>query len=552
MLTLTDTPPQPTRSAVSASPKGVVALTALAVAAPFDLGIPADGWTSLHLRPLLMAMLAASAWIIVRNHRRVVQRFGRLEIAVVVWIAVGWISAALSGSPTLGAAAAIRLTAFGLLTVAARHAIDDRRDAVVVLKGLAAGLVAASIVGLIVRFAGREVLVTQHFVGSIGGLQSFTRLTRPWSNPNVAAMALGATVPALLLLRRSRLIVGAAVAIPALVMTYSRGALLAVLAAGLTIVVVRRTRADVGRAGIAIALMLVVAVASPGWMSRWDAWEPGQSSTAVIDAPPSLRLDRTGLDARVTLVNSGSRVWRAGGSQRIELAASWVGEGQDWSWGEHRWALPQDLPPGASVEMRVALDPVIPVGTFDVRWHLVQHEGDEFRREFGRATASRGIVVESAVAAADVEPVHLPAGRLLARPAIWEHALREFVGSPLVGVGPGELAVAAADDLDGGEIPGRHAHSLPLEALATTGLLGAGALFMILGGAVRRAARGARRDDSLVALVTLAGLVAVMVHGLVDWPLIYSSAAIPVALLAGVAWAVPTLVHRPAPSASRR
>jgi hypothetical protein len=329
-----------------------------------------------------------------------------------------------------------------------------------------------------------------------------------------------------------------AIVVTALIMTYSRGALFGVVTSAIVVIAVRRTRTDVRRVFAFGIVALAIFVAAPGWPARLDPPSRQALFGATIEVPDDLVLDPAGLTTRVSVTNQSTRTWRADGGDRVELSARWVGAGQDWIWGEQRWALPADLAPGASVDMTVMIEPSIPVGTFDVQWDLVGGGRARFLRALGQETSSRGVVRDSAVDPSDVEATPLlPRRRSLGRIEIWRLAVHEFAGAPVLGVGPSELAIATADEVDETRtFNGRHAHNLFLEPLATTGLLGTAPLLVVLAGGLWFAARRVRRRGGTVALAALAALIATMVHGLVDWPLVYTSAAIPIALVTGIAW----------------
>ena len=539
MLTVdTEVPSAPAaRSAAITPSKAVVALAIVAAIAPFDLAMPTDGWTALHARPLMLVVLAVSAWTLVRNERST-RGLCPLEFVVGFWLVAVWASAAISATPLLGAAGAIRLTTFGVLVLATHRVVRTAVDTRLALRGLAVGLLVACTVGLVVLFAGGDVLGTDRLVGSITSVGPHDRLTRPWSHANVAGMAIGASLPAVALGGRTWRVGAVVLVVPALILTYSRGAVIAVIAAAIVIVAVRRSRSDAVRVAAMMAFGLAVLVASPAWAARIDPPSTHDRRGAAIEAPQHLLLDPVGVTSRVSVSNLSNRVWPAGGSDRVELSARWVGRGQDWIWGEQRWALPGDLAPGESVEMAVPIDATIPVGAFDVRWDLVGPGGVYFLSSLQSSTSSSATVVESSVDPLDVEPMPLVDGRRpLDRIETWTLAAGAFLDAPLLGVGPSELEVAVRSEVgDDRQLLGRHAHSLALEPLATTGLLGAVPLFVLLSGGLRLAFRRARRTRGPIALATLAGLTATLVHGLVDWPLVYTSAAVPIAMLSGIAW----------------
>lgn len=518
----------------------VVALAVVAAVAPLDLGVPPNGWTPLFVRPLLLVVLAASATILVRQRRRVLDARGLLDAAVVSWLIVVWLSAAFSDDPMLGAAGAIRLTAFGLLVLATRAAVRTADDARTILRGLGAGVVGAGAVGLAVWTAGHEVLGTEHLVGSISWFGPHARLTRPWSTANVAGMAMAASLPSLLVLRPAWRLGAAAVVVPALLLTYSRGAAVAVAVGMLVVVAVRRMRADARWVVAGAAFVAVVMVAAPGWADRLADRGGTDWFGVELDVPEQVVLDADGTTATVTVSNRSAVSWSATGDDRVELVARWVGAGQAWSWGAQRWPLPDDLAPGESLVLTVPVDATVPDGAFDVRWDVERGDRVGFLEALRLTSESPGLVTASPIAAADVRPTRVvDPRRPLARTEIWSLAAGAFLDAPLLGVGPSELAAATADDVGPGRhVPGRHAHNLALESLATTGILGTAALAVVLGGAVWCAAGRAwrTRGRDVVGLAVLAGLTAVLVHGLVDHPLVYSSAAIPVAVLTGIGW----------------
>ncbi len=516
-------------SAAGSSSRDVVALAVVAAIAPFDVAMPVDGWGPLNARPLMCVAIAVSVAVLIRQ--RSAWRFGPLDAAVALWLGAAWASAATSAAPVLGAAGASRFTMLGLLVLATCAAVRTDTDRRAVLRGVVGGTVVAGAIGLVVFVAGHDVVGTEHFVGSIGRIGRHGRLTRPWSHPNVAGMAIAAALPAALLLGRTWRLAAFAVAVPALVLTVSRGALVAFVASAIVIVVARRTSTDLRRLGALVAIVVALMVLSTGWAERFGASAvPANAATLVV--PERISLGPDGATADVTVSNVGSRTWLASGPGRTELAVRWVGDGQDWMWGQHRWPLPDDVAPGESVQMVIDMAATIPVGTYEVRWRVVGVASA------AGAPTSVGVVTESSVRAGDVEPIHLGArtAPLTTRAEIWGLAVDEFVAAPLLGVGPSELGVAVADEIGTALFPGRHAHSSVLEPLATTGLLGAAPLFFVVAGAIRSAARRTRRWQDPIALVTLAGLVAVVVHGLFDWFGVYTSAAIPIALLTGIAW----------------
>jgi hypothetical protein len=101
------------------------------------------------------------------------------------------------------------------------------------------------------------------------------------------------------------------------------------------------------------------------------------------------------------------------------------------------------------------------------------------------------------------------------RYAYWEVAVRSWAAHPLQGVGTGGFEVEWLRERPFAE-GARDAHSLPLETLAELGLVGALLLAAVLGG-IALAARRVQADDPVLAAGPAAALTAWLVHASLDW-----------------------------------
>ncbi len=114
-----------------------------------------------------------------------------------------------------------------------------------------------------------------------------------------------------------------------------------------------------------------------------------------------------------------------------------------------------------------------------------------------------------------------PSTRLLTtsggRGDLWGEALHGFEASPIAGEGSGSFAYRWAKGADHGDLV-RDAHSLPIEIAAELGLLGLGALGLLLYGLGSAAIAGlnsARRSGAAVGLA--AAFVVFLSSSLIDW-----------------------------------
>ncbi len=96
----------------------------------------------------------------------------------------------------------------------------------------------------------------------------------------------------------------------------------------------------------------------------------------------------------------------------------------------------------------------------------------------------------------------------------WRVALKEFAGHPLVGIGSRGFGPAYLQEGRSQETPAR-AHSLPLDALSETGLLGFLVLALVFAPPIAAVARRARNE--LTAAGVLAACVYFLAHASVDW-----------------------------------
>ncbi len=180
--------PSPVGSALDGRPRlAVASVAAIAVVSPYDLALPPDGLTELHLRPLLLLTAALAAVAVVASGSRV-DRAAALAVGAVV---AGLVVATLaSPDPSVGWAIAVRALVLGLAFVAAATVIDRPAARHALVTGLAVGAGTAAVIGLAVLAAGGDRLGSGHLVGQVSETRGVVRLTRPFSHANVAAASL--------------------------------------------------------------------------------------------------------------------------------------------------------------------------------------------------------------------------------------------------------------------------------------------------------------------------------------------------------------------------
>ena len=102
---------------------------------------------------------------------------------------------------------------------------------------------------------------------------------------------------------------------------------------------------------------------------------------------------------------------------------------------------------------------------------------------------------------------------------LWRVALHEFRAHPLQGIGAGNFAIPYLQQRRSEEET-LYPHSLPLEVLAQTGLVGAAAMVLFVAAAVAAAVAVRSRTDGLTAVASALGVVVFaswFVHAAIDW-----------------------------------
>jgi len=516
-------------------------LTALAFLAPFNVKITTDAWTDLQFRILVVVALIAVCVLAVRSLRLPQWHLpDRIDALAYGWLVMIWVSTLASNNLTLGAGGAVRLSVVILLVPATRSFVRSNADAAIVLRALGVGTALGACLGLGIWLWGADLDPTSVFVGKVTSLGPFNRLTRPWSHANVAAMAMGATAAATVLLPKHWMrMLASTVVVVAIVLTISRGGLVAMGAVAVAWLVLRRRVEDlqviIGLAVVAV----VVFVTSSAWGARVEQLGDQAFYASAIDVPATVAVGGSDDMVEVTITNLSATTWSRTGEDRVLISARWIG-GDGLIWTEDRWQLPHDLDPGESVTTGLTIGPRVPDGAYDLRWDLLVVDTAYFGQFLGDDPIWSSATVSGSSYGPDdnfrYDFVQRNIG--IDRIDTWRLAWGEFASSPFIGIGPNQFGDRLAFELaDEGQRAGAHAHNIVLEPLAAWGLFGTIPFLMLGIGALGRAVRRAWANRTMVASVIAAGLIAVVVHGMVDWPLVVVTTGIPVGLLVGLAWA---------------
>jgi O-antigen ligase len=340
----------------------------------------------------------------------------------------------------------------------------------------------------------------------------------------------------------------------AIVLTYSRGALLGALAAAASLWwLARRTRPEAGYALLGLQASFVLAAIGLLALEpslRWRASSEGDRSWYLAEIAPGeehLELAPGELaETTVSVTNAGKLTWGSAGAKPFHLSHRWFRLAEDGAFeplgleGE-RTRLSCSLAPGENVSLRAAVRAPRTPGSYVLIWDMVQERTTWFSDKVGL-----GAPVSVVVGGAPHVPIPRPRelrdwiAERAWRPGrrdLWAIALRLFFAHPWLGVGPDNfrwLYGPAAGHVTWDTRV--FSNSLYVELLATVGVLGFAAFAFLVGSALARLGERLRSGDpSLDAATLAASLLGFLVHGLVDYLLAFTGIYLAFFVLLGAA-----------------
>jgi hypothetical protein len=289
----------------------------------------------------------------------------------------------------------------------------------------------------------------------------------------------------------------------------------------------------------AVSLIVLVGLAAavalrPGADSllgqRLRFWHDDRWFGAEYDVPAGRRTVDGGevFAVPITLRNTGSIAWRAGGALPTRLSYHWAIEAPGAAaprlveYDGRRTELPGDVRPGGIVRITGIVRAPESAGAYRLSWDLVQEDVTWFS-ERGIATGDQSIDVQGA---GSTPPREIPLPRTtppaLPRSSLWRVAVALWRQRPLLGVGPDNFrrryeAFLPPSPNGAPYVDTRiHANSLYFETLADLGLAGLVALAAIAV-ALLRSLRRHWEAGCVAGLGAAVAALTFFVHGLLDY-----------------------------------
>ena len=537
---------------------GFVALLLLAVALPFELERPWLPLGPLALTNVELLLAAVLGLALIAGPTTEGPRLPRLWLVLGLWfLAALLLSAALSPESRGNALKATLRTLEGLLLVGATLRLaPTRRAGRAVALALVVGGVAATLLGLTEHLAGQEFAWLSVVRPSATFAGPFLRLSGPFDYANQAAIYFEATLPFLFALtleaaRAGRRVWAAAGGVALLLqaqatlLTFSRAgfATLLLVCAGVATALLLRPRRRLGWTWAGLAALVAVVIAanwlfSPLFRLRLQSDVDGEWYRSTLVAPAELTLAAGETQSvALTLTNSGALAWRDVGNKPFRLAARWqTADGQSELPEQPKWALPRPVAPGESITLSVSLRAPARPGTYRLIWDML-HEGVNWFDARGDApTSSRVVVVGPPVAEEAAEAAVAPLSfdaPLPSRRVLWAIALQLIAEHPLIGIGLDNYRLTYSSYLTDDPLPGTaldqtiHSNNWYLETLVSVGVLGAVPFALWLVALLWSIIRLLRRPNvDALQVASAAGLLAFIIHGLLDYFLLFNATAL--------------------------
>jgi hypothetical protein len=472
--------------------------------------------------------------------------------------------------------AGVRTVSGLLVALTIPQIIRRKRD----LRLVAVGLVAGAAVSLLLGWL--EIVMQDRFLW-LDSLRlfpteagPFLRLSATFNHANQAAMYIEATLPLLAALvweaGRQRqwgwVAVGGLLLLVWLqgsILTYSRASYVTIVLAFLLVAALVGWRAPSVRrrlaffwTGLAVGLVLLLGVnfvANPVLRLRLQSEEDTEWYRIRVAVPADITLP-AGETVTPTLVihNDGLLIWRSAGANPINVGARWAlmadEAGADTQLAaEPRWPLPDTVRPGEQITLLVPLQVPFRPGPYQLEWDMVQEGVVWFGDKTGITYTSTVIVEENRQERLDALSAGDGAAALSAfvapravtppipgRSLLWPLAGRMWLTYPLTGVGLDNFRLLYGP-FNGQDIWNDTVttNSWYMETVVSLGILGSIPFFFWLALLVWDVFRRLRlAAGSIWTLAIATALFAYLIHGLLDYFLLFYNTGLLFWLLVGL------------------
>lgn len=421
------------------------------------------------------------------------------------------------------------------------------------------GVCVAAVLGMVEFMSGDGLVMLQRFRPKPSLAGPFMRLTGPYDYANQTAVAFEAALllsVGLFINYRSRLLGWLALALAtfcqiALVLTFSRAALLTVIAVAAVLAIASMKRLDLRAYAAALAFVIIVPTIVTLIFSQTLRLRLTTQSEQIwyrntIDAPKTA-VAQAGepIDISLAVANLSPRDWSSDGLVPINLGARIIGDDGGLVL-EPRWSLEQPLASNERRSADIVLIAPREAGIYTLHWDFVEEEIAWFEQMSGQSVVTALTV--KGVASAEIPQPSPDANAAAAifippdpsRLTLWKVGLQLWQASPMFGIGLDNFRLSYGPELDFPEWNTTlHSNNWYVETLVSVGIIGAVPFFIwiaTLAVGVGRRLLPSESHQPTDVLPTAIGLAlgCFLVHGLLDYFLLFNAISILFWMLAGL------------------
>lgn len=299
-------------------------------------------------------------------------------------------------------------------------------------------------------------------------------------------------------------------------------------------------------AGLAAGVIALVAanwLLSPSFRLRLQSEVDTEWYRSRIDAPAELELRANELRTLlVTVINQGTLSWQPEGVNPFRLGVRWQhADTGDELLAQPMWPLTEAVPSGAATTLQIPLRAPMEAGEYRLIWDM-EHENVNWFDARGDARTVTAVTVVGepdpasasdgeSLGTATAPPLQFDAP-LPGRRELWAIALRLIGEHPLTGIGLDNYRLTYSRYRPDDPMPGTaldqtvHSNNWYLETVVSLGIVGALPFLIWLIVLVWGIIRSLRHPRvTLMQIAAGAGLLTFVVHGLLDYFLLFNATA---------------------------
>lgn len=552
---------------VTTKTSGWMALCLLAVMLPFEFDQPllAIGPLAVTNVELVLGIVLGGAAVLWWLERPPLGGQGHWWWVLIVFVGVLLLSAVLAPSHTANALkATFRVGSGILLALAVPILLTNNRQRAWLLVALLTGGIIAAGIGLAELLSGREWQWLAPLRSGTTVTGQFMRLTSPFDYANQASMYFEALIPLLVVAlirswqKKAWLAAGG---ISLLILLFLQASFLTLSRSGFTTIaivgvvmalLIPANRRHLAKPWLGLTLLVVVfalfnTAVSDVFRLRFASTGENDWYLAQWQVPETLTFTSGEVQpVEITVQNNGALTWDENHTQPIRLGGRWILQPDEQQVSEPRWPFAQPLFPGETAVLTIPLKAPTIEGEYTLIWDVVQEEVTWFGSKSGIYATSQ-VIVHPPTAVQTATPIEttteawrysLP---IPPRRTLWWLAWQQLQGRPLLGIGLDNFRLTYGAMLNATEWNETiHTNNWYLEFLVGGGMIG-GTLFFAwllrLGiDGLYRLRSPSTTADHLWQMGFLASLLAYVVHGLLDFFLLFNATGLLFWLLVGLYW----------------